>query len=886
MENDTTNKSGGEDGGAKKNWRERLGINKELPKIAAEFREEKRAPQRPVVSRPAGSAPTLEAARTGQPVARPAPMAPRRAAPAKPAQPEASRSAEASAATPLTSKQPPQPPVQPPRPEIPQSDFSARLRAQREAAERLAQQRHVAGRTSFAASQANGQEPDGSAGTAEQPVAEAASEASEAGAARPKFTFAPEEFEDTSSAAAPEQTAPAAPTAPVEVGVEPDASPVEQTTAPEAQPQAAPGIVVGVRQPARQIPPRATAAALVPPPASPPPPPLRPTLSAEAGPSQASYVPQQPAFGNAPSMQAGTAPSTAQQAYVRAPQQPPVVEPSPQVPPQAPPQLRAEPPMAAPPVAEARPQRPINYVDRDLEDVFEDTPRPARAAARAGVDDYNAAYRDFEDEFEGEEEERRSGSGPIILILALLTVAAIAGALVYFYRSNAGTSATATDQVPVISAPADPVKTEPDTATQPAQPAQPVGRKQIYDRILGEETLEPETVLPSEEAPQVPAVEPNAATTPSGSDVEPLPLPLPPPPGSSDQQGTLNSPASSQTATMTDSAAPAVSTTATGGKTARADQPLTSAVTTTKVDQTTLAAIPPPEPLADAAGAAATTAGASEPAAVTTRTPATTAPAASAAAILPKPPLPRVKPRRQVAAVSQPTAPAPAPAVQSTFTQTRTTTSGSGPVLLAPQAPATAPAPAPTAPAPADTQSSSGLQLPSFFQNSGTTTRRRTGRLADDDPLAGTRSSVNTAAGTTAAGGAQQLTALQPQPVQPTVTQPSTSLLPPSQTAPARVAPAPAPQPTQPAASGGSGYVVQLASYRSQAEAQNEYQRLRSRHSGIIGNLPSRIQKAELGAAGTFYRLGVGPLGTKQAATNLCNSLIASGEKDCLVRRQ
>jgi cell division protein FtsN len=79
---------------------------------------------------------------------------------------------------------------------------------------------------------------------------------------------------------------------------------------------------------------------------------------------------------------------------------------------------------------------------------------------------------------------------------------------------------------------------------------------------------------------------------------------------------------------------------------------------------------------------------------------------------------------------------------------------------------------------------------------------------------------------------------------------------------------------------------VQLASYRSQAEAQSEYQRLKARHGGLLGDLPPSIQKAELGAAGTYYRLGVGPLSTKQSASNLCNSLIAAGEKDCLVRRQ
>ncbi|MET0481451.1 MAG: SPOR domain-containing protein, partial [Aestuariivirgaceae bacterium] len=114
----------------------------------------------------------------------------------------------------------------------------------------------------------------------------------------------------------------------------------------------------------------------------------------------------------------------------------------------------------------------------------------------------------------------------------------------------------------------------------------------------------------------------------------------------------------------------------------------------------------------------------------------------------------------------------------------------------------------------------------------------------------------------------------------------------------ARVQQAPAPRPQQqqqlaaltpattPAVAGGAGYVVQLASFRSEAEAAGEFRRLQSRHPQLVGALQQRIQRADLGASGTFYRLGVGPLGSKDLASRLCNSLIAAGEKDCLVRRQ
>ena len=80
--------------------------------------------------------------------------------------------------------------------------------------------------------------------------------------------------------------------------------------------------------------------------------------------------------------------------------------------------------------------------------------------------------------------------------------------------------------------------------------------------------------------------------------------------------------------------------------------------------------------------------------------------------------------------------------------------------------------------------------------------------------------------------------------------------------------------------------MVQLASFRSEVEAAGEFRRLQSRHPQLVGALQQRIQRADLGASGTFYRLGVGPLGNKDQASRLCNSLIAAGEKDCLVRRQ
>jgi cell division protein FtsN len=104
------------------------------------------------------------------------------------------------------------------------------------------------------------------------------------------------------------------------------------------------------------------------------------------------------------------------------------------------------------------------------------------------------------------------------------------------------------------------------------------------------------------------------------------------------------------------------------------------------------------------------------------------------------------------------------------------------------------------------------------------------------------------------------------------------------QAAPQQVASA-APDAVRSQSESAGGYVVQLASFRSESEALSEFQRLVQRHPQLVGELDSRVQQASLGQSGTFYRLGIGPVADRNTATKLCNNLIAAGEKDCLVRR-
>jgi cell division septation protein DedD len=204
-------------------------------------------------------------------------------------------------------------------------------------------------------------------------------------------------------------------------------------------------------------------------------------------------------------------------------------------------------------------------------------------------------------------------------------------------------------------------------------------------------------------------------------------------------------------------------------------------------------------------------------------------------------PLPRAKPEPPVR-----TATAQAPQAQP---EPKPQPSGSGPVQILPSSIASGQAPA----------QSRAVQQPATQPAA----RQRTiGR--DYDPLAGQRPTYS-GSSTVGPGAAVD------QPAQPAPPQQVASI-------------APDAPPSQP--QGLGGYVVQLASFRSEGEAQNDHQRLVQRHPQLVSGLESRIREASLGESGSFYRLSLGPLGDRSAATKLCNDLIAAGEKDCLVRRQ
>jgi cell division protein FtsN len=87
------------------------------------------------------------------------------------------------------------------------------------------------------------------------------------------------------------------------------------------------------------------------------------------------------------------------------------------------------------------------------------------------------------------------------------------------------------------------------------------------------------------------------------------------------------------------------------------------------------------------------------------------------------------------------------------------------------------------------------------------------------------------------------------------------------------------------APSGGSGFFIQLGTFRNQAEARKESQRVQSQYGDIVAGLGSSVVPATV-AGGTRYGVRVGPVSSREQANQVCKSLFAAGERDCLVRAQ
>jgi hypothetical protein len=86
-----------------------------------------------------------------------------------------------------------------------------------------------------------------------------------------------------------------------------------------------------------------------------------------------------------------------------------------------------------------------------------------------------------------------------------------------------------------------------------------------------------------------------------------------------------------------------------------------------------------------------------------------------------------------------------------------------------------------------------------------------------------------------------------------------------------------------PPASGGR-YTVQVTSERSESGAQAAFRVLKARYPNQLSGRQAIIRRADLGAAGTYYRALVGPFASAEKAAKLCSGLKAAGA-DCIIQK-
>lgn len=77
-------------------------------------------------------------------------------------------------------------------------------------------------------------------------------------------------------------------------------------------------------------------------------------------------------------------------------------------------------------------------------------------------------------------------------------------------------------------------------------------------------------------------------------------------------------------------------------------------------------------------------------------------------------------------------------------------------------------------------------------------------------------------------------------------------------------------------------HYVQLSSVRERRQANAEWAGLQKKFPGQLGALPMRVQEANLGAKGTYYRIQAGPL-PKDKAADLCAQIKKQKPGGCLI---
>lgn len=95
----------------------------------------------------------------------------------------------------------------------------------------------------------------------------------------------------------------------------------------------------------------------------------------------------------------------------------------------------------------------------------------------------------------------------------------------------------------------------------------------------------------------------------------------------------------------------------------------------------------------------------------------------------------------------------------------------------------------------------------------------------------------------------------------------------------------PDPDPVVPAAAPSGDWVVQIASFRSEADAEAAWLAFQGRFSDISMGLGPDVVSVEIAERGTYHRLRIAAFSSRDDAVSFCSTLQGRGQ-DCLVARR
>jgi hypothetical protein len=94
------------------------------------------------------------------------------------------------------------------------------------------------------------------------------------------------------------------------------------------------------------------------------------------------------------------------------------------------------------------------------------------------------------------------------------------------------------------------------------------------------------------------------------------------------------------------------------------------------------------------------------------------------------------------------------------------------------------------------------------------------------------------------------------------------------------------PRPTAdatPAPAATTGYVAVLSSRRSHMDALKSFADIQQKHSGVLQGRTPDVREANLGEKGIWYRVVVGPPGSRDSANSVCSKLKSEGYSGCWI---